>query len=208
MNTDVYRRSADGTSRALARDPDNRWLSHMVRRRLSAEEIRDSVLASSGSLNLAGGGLPVVVPLSAAELDGIVEGAAVSWPVTPNPDAWRRRSVFLLQRRTYRPPMMEAFDKPDGAVSCPRRDDSTTAPQSLTLLNGAFLVGEAALLAARFPTVEGMWQQVLGRLPSLGEQTKARAFLAAQSRSLGTADRARAELGRALFNLNEFLYVD
>jgi hypothetical protein len=37
-----------------------------------------------------------------------------------------RRTIYTLQRRTFQQPMAQAFDGPDGILSCPRRNESTT----------------------------------------------------------------------------------
>ena len=65
MTSDAYRRSSNVPETARQQDPANALLSHMSRRRLQAEEIRDSVLQVSGALNLKAGGMPVVPPLEA-----------------------------------------------------------------------------------------------------------------------------------------------
>jgi mono/diheme cytochrome c family protein len=208
MNTDAYRRSSIPTAEARAKDPRNRYLSHMSRRRLTAEEVRDAVLSVSGEINLKMGGIPVVPPLDEEELYGIIGNTAQAWPVTPDPRQHTRRSVYLLSRRTFIQPMFAAFDHPDGISSCNRRNESTTAPQSLTLLNSRFMIDQAEALAKRFTTVEDAWKRVLHRDPLPQEKAWAEEFIAQQTATQGSPELARAELARALLNLNEFLYVD
>jgi hypothetical protein len=72
MLSDAYQRSANPSDDARKRDPGNVLFSHMNRRRLLAEEVRDAVLQVSGSLNLKEGGAPIVPPLEAEELFGII----------------------------------------------------------------------------------------------------------------------------------------
>lgn len=208
MNTKVYRRSSVPTAVAREKDPENIYLARMSRRRLSAEEVRDSVLLVSGRLNLEMGGQPVVHPLDEEELYGIIGRPDEAWPVTPDSKQHTRRSVYVLARRTFVQPMFAAFDKPDGVGSCPQRNESTTAPQSLTLLNSRFMVEQANHLAATHPELDAMWRQVLGRTPKPQEKQWAEEFLEQQARNQGSMETARAELARALLNLNEFLYVD
>jgi len=136
MTSEAYKRSANASPGAQERDPANVLLSHMSRRRLQAEEIRDAVLQVSGTLNLKAGGGPVVPPLDKEELFGIIGSPNNAWMVTPDKSEHTRRSIYLLQRRTFQQPMFEAFDAPDGVLSCSRRNESTTAPQSLALFNG------------------------------------------------------------------------
>jgi hypothetical protein len=104
--------------------------------------------------------------------------------------------------------MFEAFDSPDGVASCPRRESSTTATQSLTLLNGRFMMEQASALASKTQSVADAWLRVLGRAPSGEEAREAASFLERQERRLGSRQQAFTELARALMNLNEFLYVD
>ncbi len=208
MMSAAYQRSADPTASAKEKDPANNLFSHMNRRRLQSEEIHDAVLQATGSLNLKMGGTPVVPPLQKEELYGLIGKPESNWVVTPNPEEHNRRSIYILQRRTFQQPMFEAFDSPDGVQSCPRRNESTTAPQSLALLNGNFMMTQARRLAAKVQSVDEQWHRVLGRAPTAEERTKADVFIAKQTTQLGSSEAAYAELARALLNLNEFLYVD
>jgi len=208
MTSDAYKRSANAPPAAQERDPANVLLSHMSRRRLQAEEIRDAVLQVSGTLNLKAGGGPVVPPLDKEELFGIIGSPNNAWMVTPDQSEHTRRSIYLLQRRTFQQPMFEAFDAPDGVLSCSRRNESTTAPQSLALFNGRFMTEQAKILAAKTHTIDEAWQRVLGRAPSVAEKQSATEFLARQTQRLNGDEPAMAELLRGLLNLNEFLYVE
>jgi hypothetical protein len=208
MNTRAYRRIAIPSEVAAVKDPENVYLSHYSRRRLSAEEVRDSVLKASGRLNLKMGGIPAVPPLQAEELYGIIGGAESAWPVSPDPAEHFRRSIYLLSRRTFTQPMFAAFDKPDGIASCSRRSESTTAPQSLTLLNSEFMVEQANLLATAADNVDDLWSRSLGRMPHAQEREWVESFLAEQEAIQGSRAAAEAELARVLLNLNEFLYVE
>jgi hypothetical protein len=208
MTSAAYRRSADPSVSAHEKDPANELFSHMNRRRLQSEEIRDAVLQASGSLNLKMGGGPVVPPLQAEELFGLIGKPESNWVVTPDPAEHTRRSIYILQRRTFQQPMFEAFDSPDGVQSCPRRNESTTAPQSLALLNGNFMMTEARKLAAKVQDPDQAWRRVLGREPTADERVRAEAFIVKQTARLGSKEAAYAELDRALLNTNEFLYVD
>jgi hypothetical protein len=162
----------------------------------------------TGSLNLKAGGIPVVPPLEAEELFGLIGKPENAWVVTEDPAEHTRRSIYLLRRRTFQQPMFEAFDSPDGILSCSRRNESTTAPQSLSLLNSAFMLDQARVLASRVEAVEDAWQRVLNRNPSENERAAAQSLVDRQTARLGSRQAAFAELTRGLLNLNEFLYVD
>jgi hypothetical protein len=128
--------------------------------------------------------------------------------VTPNPEEHTRRSIYLLQRRTFQHPMFAAFDAPDGVLSCSRRNESTTAPQSLTLLNSRFMLEQAHALASKVTTIDEAWWRILDRDPTLQERVAATEFIDRQTTRLGSKAAALAELARGLMNTNEFLYVD
>jgi hypothetical protein len=210
--SDTYRQSARPTPAAVEKDPENTLLSHFTRRRLEAEEVRDSILLAAGSLNLKMGGRPVVPPLAAEELYGMSQSIGSAWILTEDPSEHNRRSLYMISRRNFRMPLLEAFDRPEGVLSCSRRDSSTTAPQSLSLLNGQFTLTQANALGARIESasdpVIAAWQAVFGRTPTTAEADRTRVFLDKQTAHLGSRQAALAELARALFNTNDFLYVE
>jgi hypothetical protein len=214
MTSAAYRRTSVEAPEAKQQDPENILLSHMNRRRLEAEEIRDAMLAASGDLNPKMEGIPVVPPLDKDELYGIIGDPNSAWVVSSDSREHTRRSVYLLSRRAFRAPMFELFDSPDGIMSCSRRESSTIAPQSLTMLNGRFTVEQAKSLAVKLAKVppeeriDQAWQHVLSRKPTAEERATAQKFLDAQEKNLGSDAASLQELGRSLFNFNEFLYVD
>lgn len=207
VTTATYRRSSKRVG-AADPDPENHWLAHQNRRRLDGEAIRDAMLAASGQLNPALGGPPVFPPLP-AELTKLSSKGA-TWPVSWASRDRNRRSLYIFVRRNLRYPFFEAFDRPDTNASCPRRAITTTAPQALSLLNSR-LSGEAArALSIDVERSEGRdvdakveraYLLALGRRPDQAERELARAFLS-------NANASFAEFCLALFNLNEFVYVD
>jgi hypothetical protein len=174
----------------------------MNRLRLEGEIIRDSLLAASGNLNRQMGGLGVYTPIPRAALRG-----TKGWKASPDPRDHGRRSVYIFARRNLRFPFLEAFDLPDSTLSCPKRERSTTAPQALVLLNSSDVVEASRALAMRLTReapspderVTLAYRLVLGRRPSPTERDLSRDFL---------REAPLSELCRALFNLNEFVYVD
>jgi mono/diheme cytochrome c family protein len=184
-------------------DPQNLLLSRMNRLRLEGEVIRDSLLAISGQLNLQMGG-PGVFPPVPKEL---FAGSKGGWPVNKEVREYSRRSIYIFARRNLRFPFLEVFDAPDSNLSCPSRERSTTAPQSLTLLNADEVSTAARLTAARLEReakstddrVTLAYRLTLGRPPTAKELDLARSFLKQSPLN---------EFCRALFNLNEFVYVE
>ncbi len=201
--SEAYRQSSrPASAEARARDPDDRLLSRMNRRRLEAEALRDSALAASGTLNPRRGGPFVRVPLEPEvyafiftedEPDGL-------WPVTPDPREHDRRSLYLCAKRNVRQPLLEAFDQPDMVAPCPARAASTFAPQALILLNGPFMQAQSKAFAGRLlreapgdaARVERAYRLALARPPVPAERAMALAFLADQAGLL--RDRLRAGL--------------
>jgi hypothetical protein len=198
----IYRQSTRASADTLAKDKDNRLLSRMNRLRLEGEAVRDALLAASGRLNSKAGG-PGVVLTEAAR----AAGGSRPVPVTADPAEHTRRSVYLFARRNLRLPFLEAFDLPDSNLSCPKRERSTTSPQALALLNAPEVIAAADAMSERLTkeaaTVAGRIDRAywlaLGRPPTEEEKLRAAVFLKESSLS---------ELCRALFNLNEFVYLD
>src|SRR5262249_318238 len=142
LTSETYQQSTQASAEELTKDPDNKLLSRMNRLRLEGEAVRDALLAMSGRLNPTMSGPGVVLPESSA-----AAGGSKAVPVTADPRARERRSVYLFARRNLRHPFLEAFDLPDSNLSCPRRERSTTAPQALALLNDADVMTAAKALA-------------------------------------------------------------
>jgi len=226
----VYQQSSVASDQALQRDPDNRLFSRQNRVRLEGEAVRDSLLAVSGRLNRAMGGPSVSPPIPAD-----ITKTSKNWTASADPADHARRSIYIFARRNLRFPFLEAFDAPDSNLTCPERGRSTTAPQSLTLLNSEEVMDAAHATAARLlggaktqnDRIHLAFRLALGRRASGKELSMAREFLDAsssrreealtESRNTQHATRAGeslpttedyAELCRALFNLNAFVYVD
>ena len=122
----AYRQSSlRADSHAEEKDPENRWLWRYPVKRLSAEQIRDALLFTSGELKETQGGPP--------------ESAATS----------KRRSIYTKVMRNSRDPLLGVFDFPDRMTSAGRRNSTTTPTQALELINGSLTMQRARALAAR-----------------------------------------------------------
>ena len=191
-----------GTDRARAIDFGNRLLWRMNPRRLDAESLRDAVLAVSGKLNKTQFG-PGYRDFEYQE-----EYAPVYRYITPDsPDLWRR-SVYRFVVRTTTHQFLTTLDCPSPANLVPARNTTTTALQSLALLNNDFMLKQSEYFAERVETeavnnsaaqVTRAFQLVFSRKPSPTEATAAATLL--QTRGL-------IQLCRMLLNANEFVYVD
>lgn len=199
-------RNPDWQEPAMEEDARNALLWRGPRRRLSAEEVRDAMLAVSGELSLAYGGKSVMLPVEEALVDLLYD--PTQWRVPSDRAQHRRRSVYLIAKRNLRLPFMEVFDQPALLTSCASRETSTHAPQSLELLNGPISNELAGFLARRLEresggdpaeTVRRAYLLALGRHPSPEEARIAGEFLLTGG---------KREFALALFNLNSFLYVN
>lgn len=205
--SETYRQSSISPieETASAKDAENKLLWKFNRRRLEAEEIRDASLAVAGRLNEKAGGPSVIVPIDPDLTNFLYKPS--QWAVTSDVKDHDRRSVYLFQKRNLRLPFMEVFDSPDLQISCPRREQSTHAPQALELLNGDFANAMADAFAQRLETesrsadqrIDLAYRLAAGRSPSLQEKSIAEKYLAAGS---------LREFSLAMLNLNSFLYVN
>ena len=215
-------------------DPENEWLSRFPRLRLDGETIRDVMLAVAGTLDSQQGGAGVRPPLSKELVDTLLKK---QWEVDPDPRQYQRRSIYVFARRNLRYPIFELFDRPDGNASCSRRNQSTTAPQSLFLLNSRFSLQTAQQFAGtglsqtsdQEAFIQWVFQRALARPATVAELQRAIQFLKDQANRAQQESRlsgqlalpvpvptrlnpyqatAYTDLCLAIFNLNEFIYVD
>jgi hypothetical protein len=234
--SDAERASADGSwRRSHAIDPENRLLARMNRLRLDGESIRDCMLACSQQLSPRRGGPGVRPPLPDELTSTLLKG---QWNVTPDEQYHRRRSIYVFVRRNLRYPIFDVFDRPDTNASCPQRPRSTTAPQSLTLFNSELSLAAARDLAAFVWNRAGpepnaqitlCYLQALGRPANTAELATGAQFLERQASRLRAEGRGADQLAiprgvsadhdrfaaaaltdycLAIFNLNEFVYLD
>jgi len=193
----------------LKLDPDNRLLSRQHRRRLTGEMLRDTMLAISGSLSDRKGGPGVKPPLPKEITSTLLRN---HWPVSKKKEDHRRRSIYIFARRNLRYPLFDLFDSPALAEPSARRPVSTTAPQSLALLNSEFVSDSAKRLAKHIESqnlnleesIQRSYRLTLGRLPNKTEQAAAKQLIQSQD---GEGQHLE-DLCLALFNFNEFLYLD
>ncbi len=217
MTSRSYRQASRGEgeawAHALAADPDRALLSRMARRRLEGEAVRDSFLAVAGRLNRKAGGPGVRPPLPREVTSTVLKG---HWEVTPDTAEHDRRSIYLFARRNLRFPLFDVFDRPDSNLSCARREQSTTAPQSLTLLNSAFSLDVARAFAARLEAaspdpggqIGAAYALLFARPPDAEERRLGAAFLQSGAAADEGTEPALTRYCLALLNTSEAIYVD
>ena len=215
MTSRAYRMSSRPPDGALESDPGNDLFSRFNMRRLTAEEIRDSVLAAGGGLNLEIGG-PSVYPPMPAEVLATASQPDKAWG-DATPEQASRRSIYIHVKRSLRNPLLESLDMADTDSTCPVRFTTTQPTQALIMLNGEFMSEQATALADRVDSSGGALedrvavalQAVLARQPDIPEIARGVDLIEELRREEGfDAESAFAAYSLLLLNLNEFVYLD
>jgi hypothetical protein len=203
----TYRQSGKLRDDAMSIDPEDRLLWRFPQQRLSAEAVRDSMLAISGELDPTAGG--PYVPVTADKQGQLL---------TPDDRAGAlRRSLYLQHRRTKPSTLLEVFDSPEMAPNCTRRIPSTVTLQSLALLNSDFVRHRSRALAKRLLAeldetrrLNLTFESVLARPPTVSERSAAIEFLTTQAKQYNpnSPENVWTDFCQMLFASNAFLYVD
>jgi len=191
-------------------DGENRLLWRQNRLRLSGEQVRDTLLALGGQLDLTMGGPSAVQFISKGDATFMSGGnpAFLDYEhFDPDSSAARRRAVYRFLFRTVPDPFMDALDCPDGGATTPVRGVSSTAQQAFAMLNDPFLIRQSEHMAERLTVngatpdaqTEAAFQLVFQR----GARPEERAPFAAYIERHGLANACQL-----LLNSNEFLYLD
>lgn len=179
--TRAYQLSSQFDSKCAEVDPGNVLLWRATPRRLPAEAIRDSILASSGRLDLE----PLHGAVTADFGDGYY-GVNI-WP-TDFPTDFRKRSLYLPLPRDVVPEELSLFDFPNPNLVTARRENTTSPKQALYLLNNPFVQTESVHLARILLSNKGSTEQrireayrrTLLRAPTSDEVHRARQFIRSQ----------------------------
>ena len=174
-------------------DPTNRWYHRANAKRMSIEEIHDTLLALSGQLDDRLKGHPK--PL---------------W----GPEATRRRAIYGIVDRVNNDPTLRAFDFPSPTATADRRTENIVPQQSLFALNSAFVIAQSAALVESLQVSDGlssearlnaMFQRIYRRDAHAVEQKRVATFLALMERRQVDPWPLVAQ---SLLVSNELLYVD
>ncbi len=197
----TYRQSSSWRESAARIDADSRLLWRFPPRRLSAEELRDTILSIAGVLDRRMGGPGFRL------YDYLQDNVATYVPRDSVGPETYRRSVYHQNARAARVDVLSDFDLPDCAFPAPRRRTTTTPLQALTMLNHSFTLDMARQLSERLRRQSGndvntgvaiAYQLAYGRTPDKAEQEKCAEFI--------------HEFGweawcRVLLNTNELIYI-
>jgi len=215
LSSRAYQMSSRGNQDSLAVDPDNNLFWRFDPRRLSAEEIRDSMLAVNGSLNRKLYGPSVFPKLSAEVLAGQSRPGA-GWENSSEAER-NRRSVYIHVKRSLLTPMLTAFDFPNPDQTCEARFMTMQPAQALSLLNGDFSGRQADRLARKVDAGQVDDREVVRRV--IGRVLKRDASAAEIDDGVGLIRDLQEEHGLSrqravdlyclsVFNWNEFLFLD
>lgn len=174
----TYRQSAEITARKKEQDPDNIWLSHYARKRLSAEEQRDLVLASSGLLvrEIGGPSLKTYQPKGIWEASTSGRGQLAKY-VQDHGDSLYRRTIYNFIKRTVPPPALLVFDASNRDQCEVNRVQTSTPLQALVMLNDPQVLEASRVMAERFiqkglsdeKTIEAVFRAIVCRMPTSKE---------------------------------------
>ena len=204
VNSRAYRQASLDNAENHAVDPQNHLLWRANRRRLDAEQIRDSILAFSGDLDRSVGGRHPF-PHRRTYFYRQHEPFTAEY-------ATNRRSVYMMQQRIQKNPYLDLFDGPDGNLPLSDRKATTTTLQALFLMNSEFLHEQSQAIAERWAAraaaprdfVANAYRTIFGREPTPAEIERGESFAAGAE----PAQRAWPGYLRAMLSSNEFLFVD
>ncbi len=202
LTSQTYRQASTSDAAAKRVDADNRLLWRFSPRRVEAEVIRDAMLAVAGNLNTSMGG-PSFRPFTVSSY-----GSKFYALIDRDTPEFNRRSIYRMTVHSARNPLLEALDCPDPSSKTPKRNVSTTPTQALEMMNDAFVLRQARILAERVRKGAGTDAKkqcmaavglTLCRKPSQNELSKAASFLKSNTLEMYCW---------ALLNSGEFAYVD
>lgn len=213
----AYQMGSQANATAEASDPENDWYWRYDMRRLSAEEVRDSILAVCGNLNVGAMAGPSFYPRISAEVLAGQSRPGQGWGESAQEEQ-NRRSIYAHVKRSLIVPILGVFDAADADASCPVRVTTTQPTQAISMLNSEFLNAQAAVFAVnaqrwagtdRAAQVRWALQRVTQRDPTRAEVERGVTFIVRlQSRDRLAPAEALRHFCLLSLNLNEFLYLD
>ncbi len=215
MTSRAYQMSSQSAESGIAVDPNNDLFWRFDPRRLSAEEVRDSILAANGSLNRQTYG-PSFYPALSQEVLAGQSRPGSGWGNSAE-DQRDRRSVYIYVKRSLLTPLLTAFDFPDPDLTCEDRFVTLQPGQALSLLNSDFIHQQSRQLAASIDSTEIDDAEVvrravraaLSRNATSDEVLDGKALIESLQNDYQVSRQRAVELYcLTVMNWNEFLFVD
>ncbi|WP_461784448.1 PSD1 and planctomycete cytochrome C domain-containing protein [Prosthecobacter sp.] len=229
----AYRQSSVNDA-SLRADPENRFYARFKMRRLDAETLRDSMLATTGTLVQASYGPPSGIGRDpqGRVITGIDKGTITTHKVDPAGADDFRRSIYVQVRRSKPVTVLDTFDAPTMSPNCEMRAQTTVAPQSLLLMNDTFVLDSSRRLADRVTAeapndrakqLQRVWSLLYSKTATDADITKCLSYLDEQTKALtqyhhdiqhakggvpNPPQEALASLCQILCSSNRFLYVE
>lgn len=182
----VYRQSSAERQDVAAADPYNKLLAQFPRKRLDAEQVRDSLLAAAGLLTPKDGGPGAFPRLPKVIYEASARNVPDFWPQTDKAEDRYSRSIYMYVRRSLPYPMMETFNGASPQAAHSRREVTTTPQQSLTLFNNEEVFEWSKTLAGRVyrdsasnedAALTRLYRVLYSRAPDAQERALAKQFL-------------------------------
>jgi mono/diheme cytochrome c family protein len=217
LTSQAAQMSSQGSSEALARDPANELFWRFNMRRLTAEEIRDSILTVTGQLHQERRGGPWTFPPLPPEVLATASRPDAAWPVSADPLDHVRRSLYIHVKRSLRHPFLADFDQADTDSPCAVRFATTVPTQALAMLNSSFTNDQAKIMGDKLRAIPGDLPAKVRRALALvtqHEPTEPELRTALQMVNRLQQEHGLNEaqsldrLALLAINLNEFLYLD
>jgi hypothetical protein len=215
--SNTFKMSSGMNESAYAVDPNNDLFWRTNLRRLTAEEVRDSILAATGKLNLSKMFGPSIFPIMPRE---VLEGQSQpgsGWGQSSEEER-DRRSVYIKSKRSLILPIMKNFDVAETDFSCPVRFNTTQPTQALGMLNSEFTNTEAQRMAQNIlqsvdvsdvtaQVTEALQRTTQREIAETEVQTGVEFIHRLRSRDGADPQQALARFCLMSINLNEFLFV-
>ena len=223
LTSSTYRMSSKFNKKSADADPLNDLFWRFEMRRLTAEEIRDSILAVDGTLDRKIGGpsvfpeLPVEVIRTSSKYDRRTGFIKDGFWKRPKKEYEVRRTIYTFIRRSLLPPMLTSLDLADTDQSCPVRFVTTVPTQALTMLNSKFMADHSKLLAERLKKEAGTnvrdrvtmaLHLVTQRQPGKADVDRGVQLIGRLRKDGISEDDSLRYFCLVALNLNEFVYLD
>ena len=217
MSSNSYRMSSEFNAAGYSKDPTNNLHWRFDLRRLTAEEIRDSILAVNGQLNSKKMFGPSIFPVMPREVLAGQSRPGKGWGNSSQEDR-NRRSIYIHVKRSLGLPILQTNDSADTDNSCPVRFITTQPTQALGMMNSEFTNRQAKHFADQvvkeFPEdkakqISSVIERVTQRPATKKEIKRGQDLIESWTEDEKTSYKQALEYFCLMaLNLNEFVYLD